>query len=117
LKLSSHTYYLFVSSRSRHTRSKRDWSSDVCSSDLVLRQQTWILLPWRFFQRRCSPLASDQSLHLSAYCVAFSNKVLSFLRHQERSEERRVGKESRYWWLLRQKTKTRSCEQLGKYTC
>src|SRR5207249_6020113 len=25
----------FISSRRRHTRSKRDWSSDVCSSDLV----------------------------------------------------------------------------------
>src|SRR5699024_11807945 len=25
----------FLSSRRRHTRSKRDWSSDVCSSDLV----------------------------------------------------------------------------------
>src|SRR5207249_7665845 len=25
------------SSRRRHTRSKRDWSSDVCSSDLVYR--------------------------------------------------------------------------------
>src|SRR5699024_11889130 len=24
----------FISSRRRHTRSKRDWSSDVCSSDL-----------------------------------------------------------------------------------
>src|SRR5699024_7746040 len=28
----------FFSSRRRHTRSKRDWSSDVCSSDLRLRQ-------------------------------------------------------------------------------
>src|SRR5207249_8006347 len=27
----------FFSSRRRHTRSKRDWSSDVCSSDLVER--------------------------------------------------------------------------------
>src|SRR6266513_3702759 len=27
----------FFSSRRRHTRSKRDWSSDVCSSDLSLR--------------------------------------------------------------------------------
>src|SRR5699024_12144260 len=27
-------YYFFFSSRRRHTRSKRDWSSDVCSSDL-----------------------------------------------------------------------------------
>src|SRR5699024_11820080 len=26
----------FFSSRIRHTRSKRDWSSDVCSSDLLL---------------------------------------------------------------------------------
>src|SRR5207249_8780433 len=26
--------YFFFSSRRRHTRSKRDWSSDVCSSDL-----------------------------------------------------------------------------------
>src|SRR5699024_11870575 len=25
---------IFFSSRKRHTRSKRDWSSDVCSSDL-----------------------------------------------------------------------------------
>src|SRR5699024_11860961 len=27
--------FFFFSSRRRHTRSKRDWSSDVCSSDLV----------------------------------------------------------------------------------
>src|SRR5699024_12103790 len=36
--------FFFFSSRRRHTRSKRDWSSDVCSSDLeigaALRQQT-----------------------------------------------------------------------------
>src|SRR5699024_11516722 len=28
-------YFFFFSSRRRHTRSKRDWSSDVCSSDLL----------------------------------------------------------------------------------
>src|SRR5206468_5003863 len=28
-------FYFFFSSRRRHTRSDRDWSSDVCSSDLV----------------------------------------------------------------------------------
>src|SRR5699024_11733452 len=28
-------YLFFFSSRRRHTRSKRDWSSDVCSSDLL----------------------------------------------------------------------------------
>src|SRR5699024_3399749 len=30
--------HFFFSSRRRHTRSKRDWSSDVCSSDLALLQ-------------------------------------------------------------------------------
>src|SRR5699024_11239446 len=29
-----HVCFFFFSSRRRHTRSKRDWSSDVCSSDL-----------------------------------------------------------------------------------
>src|SRR5699024_11831867 len=28
-------FSFFLSSRRRHTRSKRDWSSDVCSSDLI----------------------------------------------------------------------------------
>src|SRR5690625_6960787 len=30
-------WYLCISSRRRHTRWPRDWSSDVCSSDLPLR--------------------------------------------------------------------------------
>src|SRR6266403_2305893 len=30
-------YFFFFSSRRRHTRSLRDWSSDVCSSDLRLQ--------------------------------------------------------------------------------
>src|SRR2546429_6135536 len=29
-------YFFFFSSRRRHTRCSRDWSSDVCSSDLLL---------------------------------------------------------------------------------
>src|SRR6266536_5296740 len=36
------TFFFFFSSRRRHTRSTRDWSSDVCSSDLWLA--TWIAL-------------------------------------------------------------------------
>src|SRR3989440_4032143 len=31
----------FFSSRRRHTRSDRDWSSDVCSSDLNVRISSW----------------------------------------------------------------------------
>src|SRR5690606_40030471 len=32
-------YIFFFSSRRRHTRFSRDWSSDVCSSDLELARQ------------------------------------------------------------------------------
>src|SRR6266403_5188350 len=31
-------FFFFFSSRRRHTRSLRDWSSDVCSSDLRVQQ-------------------------------------------------------------------------------
>src|SRR5690606_40369186 len=34
----------FLSSRSRHTSFSRDWSSDVCSSDLTTLQET--LVAW-----------------------------------------------------------------------
>src|SRR2546429_7207590 len=34
-----YSYYFFFSSRRRHTRCSRDWSSDVCSSDLKPRLQ------------------------------------------------------------------------------
>src|SRR5271166_4784930 len=32
-------WFFFFSSRRRHTRWPRDWSSDVCSSDLPLRRK------------------------------------------------------------------------------
>src|SRR5699024_11815758 len=35
--VSGSLFDFYFSSRRRHTRSKRDWSSDVCSSDLELR--------------------------------------------------------------------------------
>src|SRR5690606_39911108 len=31
-------FFFFFSSRRRHTRFSRDWSSDVCSSDLALEE-------------------------------------------------------------------------------
>src|SRR6476661_9612172 len=37
-------YYFFFSSRRRHTRVKCDWSSDVCSSDLLGK---WVHRPDR----------------------------------------------------------------------
>src|SRR5215813_669601 len=38
------TVFFFFSSRRRHTRCGRDWSSDVCSSDLALGGADLILL-------------------------------------------------------------------------
>src|SRR2546422_4354159 len=35
LRLDGYVSFFFFSSRRRHTRCSRDWSSDVCSSDLV----------------------------------------------------------------------------------
>src|SRR5207253_7458664 len=64
----------FFSSRRRHTRWPRDWSSDVCSSDLLSRSR-------RLLYRK-------QSLCGKA-CGAVR------LRQRIRSEERRVGKECR----------------------
>src|SRR5699024_2551504 len=48
--------YFFFSSRRRHTISKRDWSSDVCSSDLT-----------KMSARRVSGLTSDKTLGISAH--------------------------------------------------
>src|SRR2546422_6694148 len=41
-------FFFFFSSRRRHTRCSRDWSSDVCSSDLVglKRLKAHFSWPW-----------------------------------------------------------------------
>src|SRR6266496_4540720 len=43
--------FFFFSSRRRHTRSLRDWSSDVCSSDLRVVERGLHLLPRRRGER------------------------------------------------------------------
>src|SRR2546422_1497047 len=71
----------FFSSRRRHTRCSRDWSSDVCSSDL-----------------------SEPRMQVSgALTAAEENRHPEKRRRPkrqagERSEERRVGKECRSRW-------------------
>src|SRR3712207_7299530 len=73
----------FFSSRRRHTRYWRDWSSDVCSSDL-----------------------QDHSIELGGDDVRCEFRrrrrtilqVLATKIHDPRSEERRVGKECRSRW-------------------
>src|SRR5207249_5292753 len=56
----------FFSSRRRHTRSKRDWSSDVCSSDLL--EVGWLdedlpVEPARTEQRRIEVLQTVRRAH------------------------------------------------------
>src|SRR5690625_7584254 len=79
--------FFFFSSRRRHTRWPRDWSSDVCSSDLPAR------LGW-----------VDGS----------AIEVPRALTQQRRSEERRVGKECRTRWgedEEKKKTKKRDANE------
>src|SRR5947199_7441054 len=38
------SFLFFFSSRRRHTRCLSDWSSDVCSSDLILARSVWNIL-------------------------------------------------------------------------
>src|SRR5699024_12224058 len=77
-------FFFFFSSRRRHTRSKRDWSSDVCSSDLLDRLGS-------------SPINNKPSVvpvefNTSVFCCS------PVLTEPARSEERRVGKECRSRW-------------------
>src|SRR5216684_7259214 len=41
-------FFFFFSSRRRHTRCSRDWSSDVCSSDLRVRGADFLIFNQQF---------------------------------------------------------------------
>src|SRR2546422_3594318 len=80
-------YFFFFSSRRRHTRCSRDWSSDVCSSDLQFRYEDL-----RFWED--DALCFNQAVSLNRDRPA--RAVLG--NNRKRSEERRVGKECRSRW-------------------
>src|SRR5438874_10136653 len=44
-------FFFFFSSRRRHTRSLRDWSSDVCSSDLERGRYIEYLFAFTYYKR------------------------------------------------------------------
>src|SRR5690349_24336947 len=101
----------FFSSRRRHTRSLRDWSSDVCSSDLMFAP---------VFVGRDIVAAVSAAPTTSAPEDEWSDD-LWLLRSGRwhrltRSEERRVGKECRSrWWSQPEKKKIKlQCRQLGE---
>src|SRR5690349_15574576 len=74
--------FFFFSSRRRHTRSLRDWSSDVCSSDLKIG-------PLLQVTQRMLQIPASRSDELQE-----AVRLDAILR----SEERRVGKECRSRW-------------------
>src|SRR5258707_9253036 len=91
--------FFFFSSRRRHTRYWRDWSSDVCSSDLYLEavalrsgHRLEVVRPHleAAFERLADSIVGSGALDGRAL-VAFGASL-------ERSEERRVGKECRSRW-------------------
>src|SRR5256885_9182415 len=91
---------LFFSSRRRHTRLQGDWSSDVCSSDLVIRAK------YAYLQYDLIKSASWNAnirgglLHnvVIDHIESFWPRWISQSPVERRSEERRVGKECRSRW-------------------
>src|SRR5437660_5478149 len=78
-------FCFFFSSRRRHTRWPRDWSSDVCSSDLGVTRTEAASLP-TYASSRWSD-GSNSAVGAPALPLP-----------SPRSEERRVGKECRSRW-------------------
>src|SRR5690625_7652221 len=76
-------FIFFFSSRRRHTRWPRDWSSDVCSSDLLSLVDS---VPAGFLDARLI-----ERIHAAPRTAAELT--------DKRSEERRVGKECRSWGM------------------
>src|SRR3712207_8630581 len=92
----------FFSSRRRHTRYWRDWSSDVCSSDLhaavVLEQDDVVALVLRVGRVDDRDRVVAAAQHVVALDRVDAREAAELQAVDPRSEERRVGKECRSRW-------------------
>src|SRR5436190_2968604 len=106
--------FFFFSSRRRHTRPLCDWSSDVCSSDLVLHaSERWLEL-YRGHGLRAFPSGDEAVLDPRRFSLEGRaiRKVRQSVGRLERagfgfrvrSEERRVGKEGCLRWSTGQES-------------
>src|SRR5699024_11347520 len=98
--------FFFFSSRRLHTRSKRDWSSDVCSSDLAFfRAFLYCALRISEMDMLCDPEGKDISRATQTFhdLLWFSGEHYKspeelYVGEAVRSEESRVGR--CYEWSL-----------------
>src|SRR5437870_8353481 len=103
--------WFFFSSRRRHTRWPRDWSSDVCSSDLAVGAAALVDVALELLAEpvhvardrhrgrvaeRAEALAEDPVADVEQQ-VELVLRRLAVLDRAQRSEERRVGKEWGAW--------------------
>src|SRR2546426_4290008 len=88
-------FFFFFSSRRRHTRLQGDWSSDVCSSDLLPQAQHMIDLLMVLREKTHGNLTREEDQMLQELLPQLQMAYVSVSR---RSEERRVGKECRSRW-------------------
>src|SRR5207247_7844585 len=91
----------FFSSRRRHTRSTRDWSSDVCSSDLppIAGEGAGVQVIYCIVPRSLESRAREKLAHSLTDVEVIVELRDGERRQSGRSEERRVGKECRGgWW-------------------
>src|SRR2546429_2421957 len=92
--------FFFFSSRRRHTRCSRDWSSDVCSSDLYGEygfEVPPLRLPSYDSSSQLAELRHCPSVALFLQRAAAVKPDFELIK-ENRSEERRVGKECRSRW-------------------
>src|SRR2546430_6874552 len=93
-----HYLFFFFSSRRRHTRFDCDWSSDVCSSDLLRRvtRQSSLRRMREFGVRPNRELG--QNFLIDDNILRLIGDAAELDPGDVRSEERRVGKECRSRW-------------------
>src|SRR5699024_4983165 len=79
------SYLFFFSSRRRHTRSKRDWSSDVCSSDLIRKD-----FPVLSEQVRDKPLVYLDNGASSQMPAVVADRLDHYHRHEHANVHRGI---------------------------
>src|SRR5258705_6531549 len=91
-------FFFFFSSRRRHTRCLSDWSSDVCSSDLLAGE---VAVAVEVAELLFGVLVFEQLeliLRVEPTALGEAPRVRIDRVVEHRSEERRVGKECRSRW-------------------